>query len=112
MFCIDVYSQYFEGHHVANDIERHAVVIQLQATSEEGVIRYEIGANFFPFTDREFMITWDDLITEVIYEAPGRRSKKREKAFLEELRPMIDKMLESHDAVVDWDKPLIEARYG
>ena len=46
------------------------------------------------------------------YHAPGRRSKKRETAFLESLRSEIDAIAAEHDAAVDWKHPLNEARMG
>ena len=47
-----------------------------------------------------------------IYHAPGRRSRKREAAFLESLREEVDTIAAEHDAVVDWEHPLNEARMG
>ena len=50
---------------------------------------------------------------ETVYEAKGRRSKKREQ---EELLPAVrehaDKLAESLSGKIDWDEPLIEARLG
>ena len=47
-----------------------------------------------------------------LFDGKGRRSKKREAAFLASLRSEIDAIAAEHDAAVDWEHPLNEARMG
>ena len=113
MKVINVYEQYFEGHAVANGVERKGARVALVATSEEGTIRYEVMVNFFPHTEEDpFLISYDAAASKELYAAKGRRSKKREEAYMEELRAIADELAAELDGTVDWDKPLIEARRG
>ena len=54
----------------------------------------------------------DAYFEKEIYNAPGRRSRKREAALMESLRSEIDTLAAEHDAVVDWEHPLNETRMG
>ncbi len=113
MKVIDVYQQYFEGFCVANEVERHGVLVRLTATSDEGKISYEVGISFFPHRDPEdFGISYDAEASRAIYQASGRRSKKREEAFLAGIRPVAEALAGQFDGTIDWEKPLIEARRG
>ena len=113
MAVIDVYEQYFEAEHTANGVERHGALVKLTADSESGCIRYEASVIFFPHRDEEdYAVSYDDCQTEVLLESAGRRSKKRDKYYLERIREYIDGISEKADAKVFWDKPLIEARLG
>ena len=42
----------------------------------------------------------------------GRRSGKRERAFLEGLRPVADKLAGELGGEIFWDRPLRDASYG
>ena len=53
MANIDIYKQYFEADCVYNNVERKGVVVWLNAESECGTIRYEVGVSFFPHRDKE-----------------------------------------------------------
>ena len=113
MKVIDVYEQYFEGYAEANGVERHGAQVLLIATSEDGNIKYEIAVNFFPHTEEDpFAISYDAYTAKELYNAKGRRSKKREEAYLELLRGMADELAASVGGTIDWDRPLIEARRG
>ena len=113
MKVINVYEQYFEGHAVANGVERKGARVALVATSEEGTIRYEAAVNFFPHRDEEdYAVSGDAYLSKELYFAKGRRSKKREEAYMEKLRAIADELAAELDGTVDWDKPLIEARRG
>ena len=46
------------------------------------------------------------------WSAKGRRSKKREAKFMEELRTHADELAAGMNGTIFWDKPLIEARLG
>ena len=110
---INVYEQYFEAEHVLNDVPRRAALVMLISTSEEGRIKYEAAATFFPHRDEEdYAVSYDDYFSTVLYEAKGRRSKKREKALLEAFRKTVDGMIKEAGASVFWDRPLREARMG
>ena len=113
MKVINVYEQYFEGHAVANGVERKGVRIALIAASEEGNIRYEVMVNFFPHTEEDpFLIAYDAVETKELYSAKGRRSKKREEGYLAEIRTVADELAARRNGTIDWEKPLIEARRG
>ena len=113
MKVINVYEQYFEGHAAANGVERKGARVALVATSEEGTIRYEVTVNFFPHTEEDpFLISYDAVETKELYYAKGRRSKKREEAYMAELRAVADGLAAKMDGTIDWEKPLIEARRG
>ncbi len=109
----NVYEQYFEACHEASGVKRRAVLVMLTADSEAGNIRYEAAATFFPHKDPEdFAVSYDDFFSKVLFEGKGRRSKKREAAFLESFREEIDSLVSGAGAEVYWDKPLREARIG
>ena len=110
---INVYKRYFEAECVYNEVERHAADVMLIADSEEGRIRYEVAVGFFPHRDPEdFAISGDAYVSSVVYEAKGRRSKKREEKFLENLIEEADKLARSLGGKIFWDKPLIPERRG
>ena len=112
MNAIDVYSQYFHAAGEFNGIERKAAVVALTAESGEGRVSYTVSVNFFPFRDPEdFGITYDAFFSKEIYSAPGRRSKKREAAYLEEFRTYADELAASAGGTVYWDRPLRDARH-
>ncbi|MBR4205892.1 MAG: hypothetical protein IKQ92_10475 [Clostridia bacterium] len=113
MKVIDVYEQYFAAHAEVNGVERRGVKVTLTATSEEGNITYEAAATFFPYRDPEdFVISYDAVVSKVLHHAKGRRSKKREEAYLKIFQAIIDELASSIGAEVYWDKPLREARRG
>ncbi len=112
MAVIDVYRQYFEAECVYNEVERKGVLVTLTAASECGMIKYEVGISFFPHRDSEdFGITYDAYISKEIYSAKGRRSKKREKVFLQEVRGYADELAVQMKGNIYWEKPLGEACY-
>ena len=110
---IDVYSQYFAGDCVFNGVGRRGVLVRLTSDSEAGNIRYDAGLTFFPHRDAEdYAVSYDAAAEKTLYEGRGRRSRKREAALLEALRPEIDVLAESLGGTVFWDRPLRDARYG
>ena len=109
----NVYEQYFEARHTASGADRHAVLVMLTADSEAGRIKYEAAASFFPHNDPEdYAVSYDDLFSKILFEGKGRRSKKREAAFMESFREEIDRLVSEADAEVFWERPLREARLG
>ena len=113
MKVINVYDQYFSAQCVYNGVERRGARVLLTAASEEGTIRYETSVAFFPHTDGEdFSVSSDACAAKELYNAKGRRSKKREAEFLAAIRVHADELARSLGGTIDWDKPLREARYG
>ncbi len=108
---INVYEQYFEAEGVFDGVERKAVSVLLVSDSEAGRIRYELAVSFFPHrTEDDFAISYDAYFSKTLFEAAGRRSRKREAVFLENLRTEADSLAGEHGGTIFWDKPLIEAR--
>ena len=111
MATINVYEQYFKADGTFNGVKRRAVNVML--VSEAGNIRYELALSFFPYrTEDDFAISYDAIFSKVLYEAAGRRSKKREETLLATLREEADKLAAENGASIFWDAPLIEARRG
>ena len=110
---INVYEQYFGADLNANGVQRRGALVMLIADSEAGRIRYEAAVTFFPHRDEEdFAVSYDAYDSAVMYEAPGRRSKKREEKLLLGLRAEIDALAARSGGAVHWDRPLGEERRG
>ena len=113
MAVIDVYRQYFSAQCVCNGVERKGVLAALTATSEGGEIRYEVTLTFFPHREPEdFAVSYDACVTKTIYQAKGRRSKKREAGMLAEISGHADELAKSLGGTINWERPLAEARRG
>jgi len=113
MATINVYEQYFKASCIVNEVERRAVSVMLISTSEEGRIKYEVAISFFPHRDEEdYAISYDGYLARTVYEAPGRRSKKREKELMENFRVEADLLAAEMKGEIYWNTPLIEARHG
>ncbi len=113
MATINVYEQYFAADGAFGGVERHGALVLLIGTSEAGTITYEAAVSFFPHRDEEdFAVSYDAYFSRILYQAPGRRSKKREAALLADLRDIIDALSSEAGAAVFWDAPLREARFG
>ena len=113
MKVIDVYKQYISADCVYNEVQRNGVVVTLTATSDSGMIKYEVGISFFPHQDAEdFGISYDAYASKEIYNAKGRRSKKKEAVFMEQLREHADALAAELGGTIFWDKPLRDAQFG
>ena len=113
MKVIDVYKQYISADCVYNDVQCNGVVVTLTATSDSGMIKYEVGLSFFPHRDPEdFAISYDAYVSKEIYNAKGRRSKKKEAVFMEQLREHADALAAELGGTIFWDKPLRDAQLG
>jgi hypothetical protein len=113
MKVIDVYKQYFAADCMFNTVQRNGVVVTLTATSDSGMIKYEVGVSFFPHNDPEdFGISYDAYASKEIYNAKGRRSKKKEVVFMEQLKGHADAAAAGISGTIFWDKPLREAQMG
>ena len=123
---INVYEQYFAAEAVFNGVERRGALVMLVSDSEAGTISYKAAVTFFPHRDEEdFAVSYDAYFEKELYHAPGRRSKKRETALLEQLQTEIDALAASASltaaapvtadtpaARILWDQPLRDARRG
>lgn len=110
---IDVYKQYFAAECVYNEVERKGVSVTLTSTSGGGEIKYAVTISFFPHRDAEdFAISYDAFASKEIFNAKGRRSKKREAKFLAEIQIHANELAAGMGGSIFWDKPLIETRLG
>ena len=112
MAVIDIYSQYFEAEMTYSGVERKAALVTLTADSEAGNVRYTAGVTFFPHEDEEdYSVSYDAYFEKTLSEGKGRRSKKKDEAFLSGIRNEIDELAKQAGGTVFWDKPLRDARY-
>lgn len=110
---VNVYSQYFAAECMYNDRERKGVVVNLTSMSEAGNIRYVVNISFFPHTEpTDFAISYDAYAEKEIYNAKGRRSKKREATMLADIRMHAAELAKELGGSIDWEKPLGEASLG
>ena len=113
MATVNVYEQYFKADLTANGVKRRGARVMLIAVSCAGQIRYEAAVTFFPHRDEEdYAVSYDAYYSEELFNAKGRRSKKREAALLAGLKEHIDALAEKEGGEVFWDKPLRDARYA
>ena len=109
----NIYEQYFSAEAKYNGVPRHAALVMLVADSDACNIRYEAAVTFFPHNDEEdYAVSYDAYFSKVLYEAKGRRSKKREQSLLETLTSEIDQLAETIKGKVLWEQPLREERRG
>ena len=110
---INVYERYFLADAEFSGVRRNGALVMLISDSEAGFITYKAAVTFFPHVSEEdFAVSYDAYFEKELYNAPGRRSKKREAAIMESFRSEIDAIASEHDASVDWEHPLNEARMG
>ena len=110
---VNVYEQYFEAEITVNEVERHAALVMLIATSEQGMVSYEAAVTFFPHnSEDDFAVSYDACFVREVFAGPGRRSKKREQKLLETFREEIDSLAAQAGGRVFWDRPLREAQLG
>ena len=113
MTNIDVYKQYFSAECTFNGVERRGAVVWLNAESDCGIIRYEVGVSFFPHRDDEdFAISYDACAAKELLRTKGRRSKKRDEQYLSQVQSAADEIAVSLNGTIHWDKPLREAVFG
>ena len=109
----NIYQQYFSAEAEFNGVPRHGALVMLIADSDAGNIKYEAAVSFFPHRDEEdYAVSYDAYFSKVLYEAKGRRSKKREEALLENFQSEIDQLAETMGGKVLWEQPLREERRG
>lgn len=113
MATVNVYERYYAAEAEFNGVARHAALVMLIADSDAGNIRYEAAVSFFPHNDDEdYAVSYDAYFIKVLYEAKGRRSKKREQALLDTFVSEIDQLAEIIGGKVLWEQPLREERRG
>ncbi len=113
MAAVNVYEQYFAAEGAFNGVTRRGALAMLTADSAAGGIRYAAAVTFFPHADEnDFAVSYDAYFEKTLYEARGRRGKKRESALLETLRDTLDGLAGEADMRILWDRPLREARRG
>ena len=113
MATINVYEQYFKAEGTFNGVKRNGALVMLVSDSEAGQIKYTASVSFFPHRDEEdYAVSYDACFEKVLYEGKGRRSKKKEKAFLDTFNDTIDGIASEAGGMVKWDSPLREARRG
>ena len=110
IMTLNVYKQYFGAQCTYLGVERHGAEVMLISDSDHGTIKYEVAVSFFPHNyPSDFAVSYDAYVSRVIYQAPGRRSKKREAAFLAQLRPIAEELAQSIGATIQWELPLSDA---
>ena len=112
MATVNVYEQYFEAELSYSGVARKGALVMLIADSDAGNIRYEAAVTFFPHRDEEdYAVSYDAYFSRVLFEGKGRRSKKRDREYLDALKENVDALADENGGKVFWDKPLREARY-
>ncbi|MCR5568074.1 MAG: hypothetical protein K6G31_02240 [Paludibacteraceae bacterium] len=110
---INIYQRFFEAELEHNGVKRRGASVWLISNSDAGHIKYTAAIAFIPHEDAEdFRIPYDAYFCKNLYEADGRRSKKKGKEFLETLSKSIDELAENAGGKVFWDKPISEERRG
>ena len=106
---LNVYKRYFKADAVFSGVPRNGALVMLISDSEAGFITYKAAITFFPHRDAEdFAVSYDAYFEKELYSGKGRRSQKKESAFLEQLQGIIDQIAAEHGASVCWDEPLTE----
>lgn len=113
MATLNVYERYYSAEAEFNGVLRHGALAMLIVDSDAGKIKYEAAVTFFPHNDDEdYAVSYDAFLSKVLYEAKGRRSKKREEALMENFQNEIDQLADTIGGKVLWEQPLREARRG
>ena len=113
MSPINVYERYYAAEAEFNGVPRHAAIVMLIADSDAGNIKYEAAVTFFPHNDEEdYAVSYDAYLSKVLYNAKGRRSKKREEALMENFQNEIDQLAETIGGKVFGEQPLRGERRG
>lgn len=113
MSPINVYERYYAAVAEFNGVPRHGALVMLIADSDAGNIKYEAAVSFFPHNDEEdYAVSYDAYLSKVLYEAKGRRSKKREQTLMETFVLEIDELAETIGGKVLWEQPLRDERRG
>ena len=110
---INAYERFYKADAVFSDVKRNGALVMLISDSEAGFITYKAAVTFFPHTDEEdYAISYDAYFEKELYSGKGRRSKKKEAGYIEQLQQVIDEIAEENNAAVIWNEPLTEERRG
>ena len=110
---INVYERYYKADAVFSGVRRNGALVMLISDSEAGLITYKAAVTFFPHKDDEdFAVSYDAYFEEELYSGKGRRSKKKEAEYLEQLQETVDRIAGEHQAKVLWNEALKEERRG
>ena len=110
---INIYEQYLKADASFSGVQRNGALVMLISDSEAGNITYKATVTFFPHRDEEdYAVSYDAYFEKEMYNGKGRRSKKKETEYLEQLHITIDELVKDNDATIFWDQPLREERRG
>ena len=110
---VNVYERYYKAEAVFSGVPRRGALVMLISDSEAGFITYKAAVTFVPHTDAEdFAVSYDAYFEQELYSGKGRRSKKKEAAFLEQLPETVSRLAAERSASVLWDEPLTAERRG
>ena len=110
---INVYERFYKADGVFSGVKRNGALVMLTSDSEAGFITYKAAVTFFPHTDEEdYAVSYDTYFERELYSGKGRRSRKKESLYLEQLQKTIDEIAEENGFTVFWNEPLREERRG
>ena len=108
---VNVYERYYRADAVFSGVKRNGALVMLISDSEAGFITYKAAVTFFPHVDEEdYAVSYDACFEKELYSGKGRRSRKKEAAFLALLENTVSMLAEEHGASVNWDEPLTPER--
>lgn len=108
---VNVYERYYKAHAMFSGVQRNGALVMLISDSEAGFITYKAAVTFFPHAnDEDFAVSSDAYFEKELYSGKGRRSKKKEASFIEQLQDTIDRLSEEHGASVRWEEPITPER--
>jgi hypothetical protein len=111
MATINIYQRYFEADMLFNGLKRKGASVLLESDSENGIIKYTAAVSFFPHADNEdFAVSYDAYFSKMLFEAKGRRSKKREQMLKEQLFQTVENLATENGGKVFFDRPLSEEK--
>ena len=109
----NVYERFYKADAVFSGVQRSGALVMLISDSEAGSITYKAAVTFFPHRNEEdFAVSYDAYFEKELSSGKGRRSRKKEAAYLEQLRETIDGIAAENGASVLWEEPLTEERRG
>jgi len=107
----NVYERYYRADAVFSEVQRRGALVMLVSDSEAGMITYKAAVTFFPHRDEEdYAVSYDAYFEKELYSGKGRRSKKKEALYLEQLPEIINRIAGEHNASVIWSEPLTKER--
>ena len=110
---INVYERFFRADAVFSGVQRNGALVLLISDSKQGFITYTAAVSFFPHNDPEdFAVSYDAYFEKELASGKGRRSRKREAQYIEQLPAIIGELAGEHNARVFFEEPLSEERRG